>query len=108
MAAQTEEGAEILDRVASFREWAQERDASLGGFFPTRELRSQVVDESYRVQELPVLALAEYEGGDVAFVTPSVVDGSVVTVEDRVATLASVEDKRADGRGRQHLATEVL
>ncbi|WP_435318228.1 HTH domain-containing protein [Haloarchaeobius sp. TZWSO28] len=87
MAARTEEGTEILDRVTDFRTWAERNDATVEQFFPERMMDSHLVDESYLVQELPTLALAEYEDGEVVHVTPCIVDGTLQTVEDRVSTI---------------------
>ncbi|WP_439026265.1 HTH domain-containing protein [Haloarchaeobius sp. DT45] len=87
MAARTKEGTEILDRVADFRAWADRTGAEVEQFFPERMMDSQLVEESYLVQELPTLALVEYEDGDIVHVSPCIVDGSLQTVEDRVATI---------------------
>ncbi|WP_267639400.1 HTH domain-containing protein [Haloarchaeobius amylolyticus] len=87
MAARTEEGTEILDRVTDFRTWAERNDATIDQFFEKRMMDSQLVNESYLVQELPTLALAEYENGEVVHVAPCIIDGTLQTVEDRVATI---------------------
>ncbi len=95
MASRTEEGADILDSVAEFRAWADRTGARIEQFFPTRQMESKLVEERYIVQELPTLALAEYEDGELVHVTPCVADGSVETVEDRVSTISAMADIEA-------------
>ncbi|WP_435332597.1 HTH domain-containing protein [Haloarchaeobius sp. TZWWS8] len=96
MAARTEEGSEILDTVEEFRSWADRNGANVDQFFPKRVLESQLVEQQYMVQELPTLALAEYENGELVNVTPCINDGTVETVEDRISTIES--DAEAEAR----------
>ncbi|PSQ19953.1 hypothetical protein BRD00_00525 [Halobacteriales archaeon QS_8_69_26] len=91
-AARTERAREVLDTVASFREWAARRDRELTPYFRTREATSAVTDESYTVQVLPVRALAEYRGDDLAFVAPSTHGDTTCSVRDRIDALGTGAD----------------
>lgn len=100
-AARTERAQEVLDTVASFREWASERDRELTPYFRTREATSAVTDESYTVQVLPVCALAEYRGDELAFVAPSTRGDAHCSVQDRIEALANgTRSGAARARGR--------
>jgi len=87
-----ERGEFILDRVAAFRSWAAERGVTLDAF-DRREV-STLTGERYTVLALPVMALAESVGGDLACVAPCSTDDGVVTVADRLESL-----ERDDGHG---------
>ncbi|MFT4923701.1 MAG: hypothetical protein ACI8XM_002931 [Haloarculaceae archaeon] len=86
-AVETDRGADILDRIGAFREWASRNDVSLEAFFDSRETESHLTGESHTSLRLPVLVMAEYEGDDVAYVTPHERDDTVHTVDDRLDEL---------------------
>lgn len=88
-AAKTDAGQFVLNRVEQFREWAKETGRSIGSFFETRRVESEIMDEEYAALVLPSLTLAEYRDGDLAFVAPCSDGGSVCTVEDRIDDLAA-------------------
>lgn len=83
-AARSERAGIVLDRVAAFRAWADERGVSIEPFFGTRETTSAVTGERYVARTLPVRALAEYRDGDLCHVAPHAQDGRSLTVGDRL------------------------
>ena len=81
-------GRFFLDRVATFRSWAADRDVTIEPFFGTREVHCSITGEEYATLTLPVCCLAEYHDGSLQHVVPHS-DGRVSCgVEDRLATLA--------------------
>jgi len=102
-AARTDAGQNVLDRVERFREWAEETDRSISSFFETRRVDSEMTEESYVALVLPMFTLAEYHDGDLAYVAPCSDGDGVVTVTDRLDTLAEngvvTEPLEADGDG---------
>lgn len=76
----------LVDRVAQFRAWAADHHATLVGV-EDRQAGS-LVDEPRQVTTLPTVALAEYQDGELAAVTPHERDGAVRTVADHVGALA--------------------
>ena len=98
-AARTDAGEFVLDRVAAFREWADEHDVCVEAFFETREVDSGLTGESYTALVLPAACLAEYRDGGLVHVAPYTTDTAVHTVADRVSALeASAEDAAPDER----------
>ncbi len=97
-AAATDPGRALADRIAAFRRWAAENDASFGPFF-----RAQAVDRlaggSCTRVDLPTVTLAEYRDGDLAFVTPCWLAGRHHSVLDRANLLAASEDRSATAVG---------
>ncbi|MFB6221536.1 MAG: HTH domain-containing protein [Halolamina sp.] len=83
----TEQGRRILDRVDDFEEWAAANGKSVGSFFETREQAVEFTDETRSALVLPTMALAEYAGGEIRFVTPCTDGQQVYTVPDRVDEL---------------------
>lgn len=83
----TEAGADALDRVDAFREWAALNDRSLTPAFDVREVDSSLTGERYRALVFPTHLLAEYEDGRLDCVTPHSDGDDVVTVSDRLAAL---------------------
>jgi len=96
-AVETERGQEVLERVGAFRAWANRNGVSLEPFFDARATTSRITGEEYTVLCLPVAAMAEYEGGDLAYVTPHEDDGVVRTVGGRLDVLSEQGVERADG-----------
>lgn len=90
----------VLERVAAFRSWAAETGRSLTPYFATREGESTITGERYALQVLPVRALVEYRGDEVAHVAPCTrPDGEAVGVVDRIERLerAAPGPERLDG-----------
>jgi hypothetical protein len=101
-AFRTPVGKCVLDRVAAFRGWAAERDATMEPFFEARDVRGTVTGESYATLRLPASCLAEYVAGDLVHVAP-IRDGSrTVTVGDRLAALEAPTEDGAVGHPATH------
>lgn len=86
-AAETEPGAFLLGRYRAFEQWARVRDRDLVGFEERREDDGDGPDAESRIR-FPSVALAEFDGDRLAFVTPSRDDGEPTTVAERVRRLA--------------------
>ncbi|WP_246983860.1 HTH domain-containing protein [Halorientalis marina] len=89
VSARTGAGQFVLDRVASFREWADETGRSVASFFETRRVDSRVTGDKYTALVLPSLTLAEFRDGELAHVAPCSDGDEVTTVADRVEALAA-------------------
>ncbi|ELZ28929.1 hypothetical protein C475_04806 [Halosimplex carlsbadense 2-9-1] len=99
-ARRTPTGKCVLDRVADFRAWADERGVSMGPFFETREVSSSLTGEEYTALRLPVTCLAEYDGDELVHVAPYSTGEAICSVADRLRRLdedAGVDDDRGDG-----------
>lgn len=83
-AFRTRVGKCILDRVASFRAWAQERGGSMRPFFDARTVTGTITGERYSSLRLPVSCLAEYEDGDLVHVAPYRAGTTTCTVGERL------------------------
>lgn len=83
----TDFGKFLLNRAAVFSAWADKNDVSLGKLFERRSIHSSITGEHRETLVFPVMALAEYEGTDLRFVAPCTVDGTSVTVRDRLDEL---------------------
>lgn len=81
------DGQMILEHVAAFRSWADDRRVTLEGF-QQREVTT-LTGETHAVLTLPVIVLAEYTNGELSWVAPFSDDGRIRTVDDRLAALAS-------------------
>lgn len=92
-------GQYLLDRVANFRAWADERGVSMAPFFDTREVSSSLTGEEFAALRLPASCLAEYEGERLVHVAPYTTGDAVCTVADRLRRLdeADPTDDRRDG-----------
>lgn len=97
--AETDHGREVLDAVASFREWADDHGLSVDPFFETRESHSEFTGESYAALELPAMVLAEYRDGELSWVSPCVDGEEAYTVGDRLATLEGTAVDHAGATG---------
>jgi hypothetical protein len=86
-AFRTRVGKAILDRVAAFRAWADDRGATMAAFFETRSVTGTVTGESYASIRLPVACLAEYADGDLVHVAPYQAGDGTCTVGDRLRYL---------------------
>lgn len=103
--ARTSAGRWIHDRIGEFREWAEREGMCLDSFFPVEAARSEITGEEYTYIRFPAMALAEYEGDDLRFVSPCSDGESVHTVMDRVDELASVVDA-TETRAREVVVDE--
>lgn len=108
-AARTDAGRYVLDRVESFREWADETGRSVESFFETRRVASEITDEEYVALVLPSLTLAEYRDGDLAYVAPCSDGDEVTTVPDRIDVLSASEStiSGSTGEGARPITTEI-
>jgi hypothetical protein len=61
---------------------------SLEPFFDARTTTSRITGGECTVLRLPMATMAEYEGGDLAYVTPHEDDGVVRTVGGRLDVLS--------------------
>ena len=89
VAARTEIGQFVTERVETFSEWACENDFSLGSFFEEEPVESSITGEEYSATTFPTATLAEYVDDDLSFVTPCSDGDTVYTVEDRLDALES-------------------
>jgi len=80
--AKTAVGQRLLDRYASFEEWATERDRTL--VFTIRDTRSTLSEANITGITFPRLALAEYRDAELSFVAPSRNEREHTTVRDRI------------------------
>lgn len=87
----TKAGADALERVDAFREWAAHNGRSLANTFDVREVDSSITGERYRAIVFPTHLLVEYEDDQVACVTPHADGTEVITVSDRLAALEADE-----------------
>jgi len=90
VAAHTEEGKYILNRVAEFKQWALSNNVSLSSFYQTTEIQSELTD-NYSAMVLPVMGLAEYGDGELQHVAPCTSDDVVHTIMDRLDRLEAGE-----------------
>lgn len=90
--AGTDFGRYLLNRIAVFSEWADRNGYSLDPLYDHQRIDSSITGYTRDVITMPVMALAEYEGADLRFVTPCAVDGEIVTVEDRLDELRTGGD----------------
>ena len=82
-----DDGQTILEHVAAFRSWADDRRVTLEGF-QQREVTT-LTGETHAVLTLPVIVLAEYSNGELLRVAPYSDDDRIHTVDDRLAAFAS-------------------
>jgi len=87
----TQAGADVLERIDAFREWAAHNGRSLAGTFAVRDVDSSITGEQYRALVFPTQLLVEYENDQVTCVTPHADGADVVTVSDRLAALEADE-----------------
>lgn len=93
-ACRTDAGRLILDRVATFRGWADDRDVTMDPFFEERAVASAVTGESFTALRLPRSCLAEYDDGELVHVAPYSTGEAVCSVADR---LRQLEDPDREG-----------
>lgn len=84
--ATTEPSRFVLDRVASFRDWAAAHDAELLGFV-TRETDCVFTDHRYRTLSLPDVALAATRGDELVGLAPVRTEDGCVSVDDLLDTI---------------------
>jgi len=81
--ASTDVGQRLLDRHRSFEQWAAEVDRHLVGF-AERDTGSALTGADITGISFPRLALAEYRGGELAYVAPSRNGTESTTVLERL------------------------
>jgi len=90
--ADTDPARFVLDRVASFREWAERNDAELVGF-EARETRCEFTDSHLRLLSLPTVVLATYRNDDLVGVAPVRTPDGTVSVEEYLDRVAADMDE---------------
>jgi len=95
--ARTGAGEELLATVERFEQWADRNDLSIGAFFETKRIRSELSGEDYRALELPAMTLAEHVDDRLRWVSPCLdpATDTVYTVEDRIETLSTTAEDLA-------------
>lgn len=93
--ATTEPGAFLLDRVASFENWADRTGRSVSDTFRRLEDAVGIDGSDHSGVAFPTMAMAEYEDGALRFVSPAVEGKAVHTVPDRLEVL---EESTTEGR----------
>lgn len=88
-ALETDRCQSIIDTVHSFRTWADQQGVSLDSFYQRTLESSQFTARSHETLRLPVVALAEYEDGNLVRVTPHERNGTVQTVEQHLELLTT-------------------
>ncbi len=83
----------LLSCIDAFEAWAERNDRELTGVFDRKEVYSSITGDDHTCRIAPILAMAEYEGEDLRFVTPSTGRGGRVTVLDRVEELERGVDR---------------
>ena len=101
--AETDVGRTVLDRLDRIEQWAADTDRSVDAVLRTDEHRSFITNETHEVTRFPVLALAEFEGGELVGFAPCYEGGRFVSVADRLDALSESGDRRrpvgvTDGR----------
>lgn len=87
--ALTDYGTYLRGRVEAFQQWAAVTDRSLGSLFERHTVHSSITEEDYDAIVLPTVAMAEYDGRALRFVSPCQDGDSHVTVTDRLEVIAS-------------------
>lgn len=72
--ARIEPGTFLLDRVASFEAWADRTGRSVSGAFRRIEDAEGIDGSDHSGVAFPTMAMAEYEDGDLRFVSPAARD----------------------------------
>lgn len=88
-ATSTEPGRFICQRIEQFDEWAARNGMTLGSFFETNPVTSQIDDNNYERIVPPTVTTAEFDAeGSLQFVAPSSDGETVYTPADRLDELA--------------------
>ncbi|MXR50144.1 hypothetical protein GRX03_00775 [Halovenus sp. WSH3] len=87
--ARTGAGRRLRDRLAEFEAWADRNERDIGRFFRRERIDSAVTQTTREVTTLPTMALAEYEGEELVYLTPNEGETGAESVLDRLDTLAS-------------------
>jgi len=104
---ETDVGATLLERIGAFERWAERTGCSLGPLFERSTVHSSITDETHETIDLPAMVLAEYEGNRLRFVSPCVVDGTLLTVPERLDALAdTVSTAEPDSELIDHASTD--
>jgi hypothetical protein len=90
--AVTEYGRYLLNRIAVFEEWAATHGLNLDPLFEHVDVDDSIMNRQRDVRQLPMVAMAEYEGQHLRFVAPCETDGGRVEVLDRLEMLAREEE----------------
>lgn len=80
--------AALRERVRTFEEWAADRGYDLPAFSRTRKVRTRD-GTTYEARLLPLVALAGYDGDDLAWMAPYSDGDRHVSVPDRLDELAA-------------------
>lgn len=84
----TAQGRFIHHRIAEFRQWANDYDATLEGGFETQTIHSSITGETHEFITLPSIALAARNDGDIEWVVPSADETGMTTAMDRLESIA--------------------
>lgn len=87
--ARTDPGEFLLDRIASFEAWADRTGRSVSGAFRRVEDARGIDGSDHSGVTFPTMAMAEYEAGELRFVSPATDGATVHTVPDRLDVLES-------------------
>ena len=102
---QSERHSRYRTRLAAFRDWAEAHDMSLRPGFQAETIHSEFTGETVTRIRLPIMTLAEYDGGNHRFVSPSSDGDSHFSVTDHIAAIENpsedsipTRDEEGDGR----------
>jgi hypothetical protein len=87
LAAETAVGRRVAETLDRFAAWADDRNASVDRCDEEQTVESGVTGDRYTAIALPVMAMAEYVDGDLAYVTPHAEGECVETVAGRLDAL---------------------
>ena len=87
-ATRTEAGRHILDSIQTIEEWAADNGVRVDRFYETRTIERDLTGQTDTITSLPTVAMVEYTGGEVQYVTLHESGETVETVENRLETLA--------------------
>jgi hypothetical protein len=79
---QTEPGQRLLERLQAAERWQAANDVTVSGIETTTVTPSPLHERSYTVTKVPHCMLFEYEGEQLRFVCPSVVDEEVMSLPE--------------------------
>lgn len=85
---------DVQTKYAEFAAWARAEDRSLSPAFAQETVRNEFLDEEYEVLRVPIVTVAVYADGDLARLAPSIVDGRRYSVDDCLADLEALDERR--------------
>ncbi|WP_299268757.1 HTH domain-containing protein [Halorientalis sp.] len=86
-AAETDQGAFILNRIAEFKQWALANNTTLESFYQTHEQSSTITGQDHTTMVLPKMGLAEYHGSELEQVAPCTTGDDVHSVVNHLDDL---------------------